>query len=67
MGITNNETSNKLFDNKLVYDNDSVTLFYKVLEKKNSFNIIREIQFLMKEVKENHTFINRIDQILKVL
>lgn len=67
IGITNSNFTNSLFDNKLVYDNDSSNLFYKVMEKKNNSKIINDTQLLMDEVKENHTFINRINQILKLI
>lgn len=65
--ITNSETANKLFDNKLVYDSDSSVLFHKALEKKYDPKMIEELKFLMNEVKEKHTFINRVNQILKLI
>lgn len=67
MAITNNETANSLFDNKLIYDSDTKNLFYKAIDKKNDPQLINEIKFLMNEVKINHTFINRAEQIIKLL
>jgi hypothetical protein len=67
MGITNNHLVNSLFDNKLVCDEDCVKLFYKSLEKKNDPRLLDEIRFIMSEVKEKHTFVNRAETILGVL
>lgn len=67
LAITNSETANKLFDNKLIYDNDTVALFYKAFEKKKDPNLVKEIKLLMNEVKENHTFISRINQIMTLI
>ncbi len=67
MGITNNTTLNKLFDNKLVCDEDCTKLFYKSLEKKNDPHLVDEIKFLMSEIKKKHTFVNRAEAILSVL
>lgn len=65
--IVNSLTANQIFDNKLVYDVDSTQLFHKALEKKHSPHIIDELKYLMNEVKEKHTFVNRIQQILEIL
>lgn len=64
MGITNNEYVNKIFDNKLVYDSDTSVLFAKAMAKKNDHRIIDEIKFLINEVKEKHTFINRANVLI---
>ena len=65
MGITNNKAVNELFDNKLIYSENIGTLVKKGLEfekRKDKFDKIRE---LMIEVKNNHTYINRINFIFK--
>ena len=65
MGITNNKTVNELFDNKLIYSENIGELVKKGLEfekEEDKFNKIRE---LMIEVRDNHTYINRINFILK--
>lgn len=67
LGITNNEYVNQIFDNKLIYAYDSIELFHKSIEAKNNPNTINNIKFLMNEVKEKHTYINRIEVILKAL
>lgn len=64
LGVTNNEYANKIFDNKLIYDQDTYKLFYKCVDNKNSKNIINQMKFLINEVKNKHTFVNRAQIIL---
>lgn len=66
IGITNNSFVNDIFDGKLVYSSDPVELFHKSLEKKNDPNVIKDIKDLMINVKNNHTYINRINAILNI-
>lgn len=66
-GYTNSEVVNSLFDGELVYSPNVVELFYKSLEFKKSSNHIEKLKFLMHEVKKKHTYINRIQEILKFL
>jgi len=69
MGITNNETVYELFEKKIIYNAD----MYKCLElglefeKKNKEYKKEKVIELMKFVKENHTYVNRINLILKYL
>ena len=66
MGITNNKAVNELFDNKLIYSDNIGELVKKGLEfekEKDKFDKIKE---LMIEVRDNHTYINRINFILKI-
>jgi len=66
-GITNNKAVNKLFNNKLIYTIDIQDLVKQGLEFKNrndEYDIIKE---LMIEVRDNHTYINRINFILDFL
>jgi len=67
LGITNNEFVNSIFDNKLIYYSDTAELFRKTVEKKYDPKCLEEIKFLMNEVKNKHTYINRIKIILEVL
>lgn len=62
MGITNNELVNKIFDNKLIYNNDILTCIKQGIEFENIGidNIINRVTELMYFVKENHTYINRV-------
>lgn len=66
-GITNNEYVNKIFDNKLIFNTNTSSLFHQLLERKNNPDSINEIKFLINEVKEKHTFISRIKQIIEVV
>ncbi len=63
MGITNSKTVNDLFDGKLLYDTNLENLMKKGLEFQNQ-ELVKE---LMENVKNNHTFINRIETILWIL
>jgi len=66
-GYTNSEAVNDIFEGSLIYDRDPVNLFNKIIEKKNDPNHINELKFLMNEVKEKHTYINRIKLIIECL
>ena len=64
MGMTNNEAVYNLFNKKMLYSNDIPELVKQGLEfdkKENKFDKIKE---LMIEVRDNHTYINRIHFIL---
>jgi hypothetical protein len=63
-GITNNSHVNAIFDNKLVYDSNTTILFQKAMEKKNDPHMIDELKFLINEVRNKHTYINRANAIL---
>jgi hypothetical protein len=69
MGITNNEAVNKLFNNKLLYDNNIDNLVNKCLDfNEQSLNIKNnKIVELMYIIRDNHTYISRINYILKYL
>lgn len=47
----------------IIYNSDTYQLFFDAEEKKTKQNL----ELLMKIVKEKHTFVNRINQILEVL
>lgn len=62
-GITNNKTVYDLFKGKIVYNSDTYQLFYnaqKYIEKAP----IEELYQLMDFVRDNHTYINRIETLL---
>lgn len=67
MGYTNSEQINNIFNNELIYDRNTTNLFYKSIEFKNNPNHIEKLKYLMNEVKENHTFVNRAKYILESL
>jgi hypothetical protein len=67
MGITNSEAVYELFNKKIIYSKNIDELVQKSLEfNKNNdrFSIIKE---LMIEVRDNHTYINRINFIIDFL
>lgn len=66
-GITNNIHVNNIFDNRLIYDSNSVNLFYKSLEAKKNPEAVEYIKSLMEEVKNKHTYINRIQVLFECM
>tara|TARA_R100000808_G_scaffold24269_1_gene55474 strand:+ start:5781 stop:6725 length:945 start_codon:yes stop_codon:yes gene_type:complete len=67
MGITNNPVSNKVFGNKLIYSDNLEELFQqgmKFEQRADKYDIIKE---LMIEVRDKHTYINRVNSILWML
>jgi hypothetical protein len=70
MGLTNNLFVNELFNNELIYDNDidnllnKGLLFNKNIFDKNIFNNKNKLIKLMEYVRDNHTYINRINALL---
>ena len=67
MGITNNSAVNELFNNKLIYSDNIQDLVKKGLEFENIYDKYDKIKELMIEVRDNHTYINRINFILDFL
>lgn len=66
-GYTNSDVVRNVFEDLVVYDKDPGSLFYKALEEKNSENHLKKLKNLMILVKEKHTYINRIENILSCL
>lgn len=62
-GITNNPVVYKLFKGKVIYNADSYQLFYDAQKYIKQASII-ELYELMDFVKNNHTYINRIEVLL---
>lgn len=62
-GITNSERVYELFEGKILYDSDTEALFNKALKKLKTVSQY-ELLALMDFVKENHTYINRIELLL---
>lgn len=65
MGVTNNRIVNELFDNQLICDSGVYELMRKALAFENTRPVkkYKIIKNLMKNVKENHTYLNRIQSI----
>ncbi len=64
MGITNSHTCYDLFDKKIVYNSDTYQLFYDGLNRLKNIKP-EEIYELMDIVKNKHTYIARINLLLK--
>ena len=58
MGITNSKFVNELFDNKLIYDKD----VNECLNKGMKFKDMDKLKELMIYVRDNHTYLNRINE-----
>jgi hypothetical protein len=64
MGATNSPAVQKLFGDRLIYDSYIENLVDRLLEfELNSENIPKKIE-LMEYVRDNHTYLNRIDTIM---
>lgn len=64
LGITNSKHVWELLDNKVIYNDDEGQLFYDAIKYVDNVELIKE---QMKIVKERHTYINRINDLLEVL
>jgi len=62
-GSTNSKEVWELFDRKIVYNPDTYQLFYDTVNKVQHMDI-SELYELMDYVRDNHTYINRIERIL---
>lgn len=66
IGITNSETVYKLFKGKIVYNPDTYQLFFDARNKMETMTLDELIE-LMDFVKEKHTYLNRIEMLLRFL
>lgn len=66
MGITNSKAVYDLFDGKIIYNPDCYQLCIDAQKRLQTLKI-EEIYELMDIVKEKHTYINRINHLLKFL
>src|SRR5208282_616440 len=64
MGVTNSKAVNDFFRGRLIYNPDPEKLFYQAQEQlpEVSLDILHQ---LMDEVAEKHTYLNKIDALLK--
>jgi hypothetical protein len=63
-GVTNSEFVNDVFDGRLICNRDSRQLFYDAREKLPNV-LLTDLHSLMDYVAQNHTFLNRVDALLK--
>jgi hypothetical protein len=64
LGAVNAHRLNKLFQNNVIYHSNEYELVKLCIENRENYDYIYE---QMKWVAENHTYINRVNDILKVL
>jgi hypothetical protein len=63
LGMTNSKAVYDFFDGMVIYNDDSSQLFYDGIKKMNDTEFIKDQMIL---VKENHTYINRALDLIKV-
>lgn len=66
MGVTNSATVNKLFHNKIVFNPNIKQLFIDALQKIKTMST-QELHELMDFVRDHHTYINRIECLLRFM
>lgn len=64
LGVTNSEEIYNEMEGKCVYNSDTAQLFHDAMMQRENAKLIEEG---MKLVKENHTYINRVNSILETL
>lgn len=64
LGITNSKHVYELLNRTVIYNSDEKQLFYDALKEINNIELIKK---QMKIVREKHTYINRINDLLEVL
>lgn len=64
LGLTNSESIYNIMDGNCIFNSDVRQLFYDGMQNKNNYDMIKKG---MEYVKENHTYINRINSLLSIL
>lgn len=64
LGVTNSEEIYNELEGKCVYNPDTAQLFHDAMAQRENAKLIEEG---MKLVKENHTYVNRVNSILSIL
>ena len=64
LGLTNSEEIYKELDGNCVYCDDTAQLFYDGMGNRENEKLILDG---MRFVKENHTYINRVNSLLSIL
>ena len=64
LGVTNSEEIYNELEGKCVYNSDTAQLFHDAMAQRENAKLIEEG---MKLVKENHTYINRVNSLLSIL
>jgi hypothetical protein len=64
LGITNSEETYKELEGNVLYQPDTRQLFYDAMEKRLDYDFIRQS---MLYIQENHTYVNRVNNIMSLL
>jgi hypothetical protein len=64
LGLTNSEEILNELDGNCIYNSDTNQLFYDGISNRKKYKLIKDG---MRIVKENHTYVNRINSIIKIL
>jgi hypothetical protein len=64
LGLTNSEEIYKELEGNCIYNSDSRELFYDGLKNNKNFEFIKNC---MNYIKNNHTYINRLESFFKIL
>jgi len=64
LGMTNSEEVYKELEGHCIYQKDTSKLFYDAMKKRSDLSYIKDA---MQYVKENHTYVNRIQSIMSIL
>lgn len=64
LGITNSKHMYDIMQNTVIYNDNEANLFHDAFPKLKDYNLIEE---QMKIVKESHTFVSRIKDIMKII
>lgn len=67
MGITNNKFIYEMFDKKLIYDENIEQAFIKSIEFEKKYTKYSRVKELMEIVRDNHTYLNRINTIINYI
>jgi len=63
LGITNSRQVYELFDGNIIYNDNEYDLYFQALPELKNYKMIQD---QMMYVKENHTYIDRIESLMKV-
>ena len=64
LGITNSKPVYEFFDGNITYNEDTYQLFFDAEKQRENYDMIRS-QMLF--VKENHTYINRVNELIEIV
>ena len=64
IGITNSRHTYELLEKKVIYNENEGQLFYDAQKELNNYELIKE---QMRIVREKHTYLNRIRDLLSLL